>query len=170
MVKRVLYIAGLVTTLGLLGMTVPTTVQLMKIDHGLSTSLSATSKLVAVQSSIIEKNTHLKSVIDTANDMSKHLQVTRTTTDAIEQNIAKIDALNYQTLLLNRAMTQSAAQSGTSLRAISSEMSSLHEATNALAQTLQTLKQSLMQDAANLSAMEQDVRGMNAKTPGVTGG
>jgi len=169
MLKKVAYISGMVATLGLLGMTVPTTLQLMKIDHGLSNSLQATSVLVSIQTSIIQKNAHLHTVISTANDMSERLQLTLKTTRSIRQNIDAINHLNKETLELNEAMTKAAANSGGSLGSIAKEMSALYRSTSMLNQTLTSLNEAISSDARNLTAMQQDVSNMNTKTPGVTG-
>lgn len=169
MLTKLACILGMIVGAVLLVVTVPTTIQLGKMDVGLRSSLHSTSQLVSIESAVIDKNKSLKGLITTAHQMRQQLTTTENTTTQIKQNITLINQLNSVTLKLNQNIGDQAKNSAGNLGDIENSLSALDQATSRLEQTLQSLSGIVSQDKSNLAQMQAATQSMNAKVPGVLG-
>ncbi|WAH36142.1 hypothetical protein [Alicyclobacillus dauci] len=169
MLIKVVSLVAMAAMAGVLAMTVPTTFQLAKMDTGLSSSLHSTTQLVSIESSIIQKNKSLHSLIQTAHLMKAQLQVTDSVTAKLETNINTINHLNQQTLEINQSISKGANTSAQNLADIAASMSALYSATSSLSKTLQSLNGIVQGDTNNLSQMRDATAQMNSNVPGVLG-
>ncbi|KPV41977.1 hypothetical protein [Alicyclobacillus ferrooxydans] len=169
MLGKVVSSVGAVVVLGLLGMTVPTTVRLSQLDVGLRSSLHSTSQLVDVESAIIQNNKSLTTLMNTANSMNQTLRTTNQTTGQLEQNIALINKLNEQTLQINDSIGGQTKAGAAHLASIAASLHQLDGSMTNLEQTLSALGGMVQQDVGNMNQMKQAVHSMNSKVPGVAG-
>lgn len=169
MLIKVASVAAMVAIIGILAMTVPTTIQLSRLDSGLSQSLASTGKLVAVEKAVVSKNKSLGTLVTTAGDMEKNLQTTQTVTSVLNQNIASINQLNQETLSINQSIAKKSSASAQNLHQIATSMQTLGQATSSLAQTLSQLSAVVAKDAQALQEMKRATDQINAKVPGVSG-
>ena len=167
MFVKIASVTGALVVLLLLGMTVPTTVQLTKLDVGLRSSLSSTSKLVNIESTIIQKNKSLQTLVQTAASMNHSLQVTDATTAQLQKNIASINQLNADTLHINQSIGMDAKSGAANLGKIASSLQQLGSSMTSLQQSLSALDRVVHQDVSNMAQMKQATHNMNSKVPGV---
>ncbi|GMA62541.1 hypothetical protein NZD89_22450 [Alicyclobacillus fastidiosus] len=159
----------LVAAVGLLATTIPTTVQLARMDVGLRSSLHSTSQLVGIEAAVVQKNKSIGKLVETSADMEEGLQVTKQTTSSLDQNIEMINQLNQSTLSINQSISNGARASADHLASIASNMSALDTSTKGLEATLQALDGIVQQDNNSMSQMKQATASMNDKIPGVLG-
>jgi prefoldin subunit 5 len=164
---KIASVVGAIVVLGLLGMTVPTTIQLTRLDVGLRSSLSSTSKLVNIESTIIQKNKSLQTLIQTAANMNQSLQLTDATTARLQMNIASINQLNADTLHINQSIGTGAKSGAANLGKIASSLQQLGSSMSSLQQSLSALDGIVHQDVSNMDQMKQATHNMNSKVPGV---
>lgn len=169
MIFKISSLVVLVAVVGLLAMTMPTTVQLARMDVGLRSSLRSTSQLVGIETAVVQKNKSIAKLAETSADMEKGLQVTQQTTSTLEHNIELIDQLNRSTLSINQTIASGAKASADHLASIASNMTALDASTTKLEATLQTLNSIVQQDNNSMSNMKQATASMNDKIPGVVG-
>lgn len=167
MFLKIASVTGALVVLLLLGMTVPTTVQLTKLDVGLRSSLSSTSKLVNIESTIIQKNKSLQTLVQTAASMNHSLQVTDATIAQLQTNIASINQLNADTLHINQSIGTDAKSGAGNLGKIASSLQQLGGSMISLQQSLSMLDSVVHQDVSNMAQMKQATHNMNSKVPGV---
>lgn len=169
MLAKIISGVGAAVVLGLLGMTVPTTIRLSQLDVGLRSSLQSTSQLVDVESAIIQNNKSLTILMKTASSMNQTLQTTNQTTGQLEQNIALINKLNAQTLQINQSIGGETSGGAGHLASIAASLRQLDTSMTKLEQTLGSLGGMVQQDVSNMNQMKQAVHSMNSKVPGVAG-
>lgn len=169
MFSKIVIFAGAVVVLLLLGMTVPTTIQLTRLDAGLSSSLQSTSKLTGIESTIIQKNKSLQTLIDTAQQMNQKLGQTDATTKQLKHNIDSINQLNAETLHINQSIGTESHLGAQNLAQIASSLQQLDSSMTSLQESLTSLDSIVHQDVTNMNQMKQATHDMNRKVPGVTG-
>ncbi|MCI0183774.1 hypothetical protein [Sulfoacidibacillus ferrooxidans] len=169
MFLKIIGIIGILAVCGGLGLTIPTTIQLAKIDTSLNRSLRSTEQLVAVQQAVVQKNKNLDQVLTLTKQLNASLLPTVTTTSQLEKNIADIDELNQVTLHTNDEMKSSSSISGQNLGDIADYMQSLLRSINTLATSVHSLNQVVASDQTNLDQMRTATAQMDQKVPGVAG-
>lgn len=169
MILKIMSVAGIVIVLGLLATTVPTTIQLSKIDISLNRSLSSTAQLVDVQNAIIQKNKSINQVVSITKQLSNNLSQAGNITKLIHKNIIAIDQINGETLNTNLQMEGLAGNSGNNLSVILQNMKSLLGAAQSLSHSIQTLDGVVQNDNNDLNQMNAATKEMNQKIPGVAG-
>lgn len=167
MVGKVLGYLGMLVIAGVLGQTMVTTYYLAQIDQGLNSSLKSTNNLIQIQNSIVHKNQALQNVVSTTSEMAKQLTATLQQTVIIDQHIHSIDALNADTLAINRGLVTIGNQSGQTLSSVTGNMRQLTQVTQGLNNSITRLDQLIQQDRANMDLMKSYADQMNQKTPGV---
>lgn len=167
MVRKIIGYAILIGLVGALCVTGLTTISLYNIDRSLTSSLSSTRQLVAVQRAIIEKNSALGDVVSTTESMGTTLSNTLHSTQSIRNQIHLIDRLNEETLFVNQTMSRHGVKSSQQLSLIHSNLATLTSSMSSVYDTLNRLNQIISNDKSNLDRIHGDADEMNQKLPGV---
>lgn len=169
MIGKVLGYLGMLVVAGVLAQTTVTTYYLAKIDAGLHSSLQSTTDLIQIQNTIVHKNQALQGVVLTTQEMSKRLDATLKLTQIVDMHIHSIDALNADTLTINRGLVTIGDNSGQILSKVSTNTGALAQTTQDLSHSMGQLDRLIEEDRANMDQMKAYADQMNQKTPGVTG-
>ncbi|QQE78287.1 hypothetical protein [Alicyclobacillus sp. SO9] len=168
--RRLLQVLGYVVLGGMtvvLAQTVMTTVNLVRVDSGLNSSLQSTRQLVQVNHAIIRNNKALPAVVKESQQAAIQLQTTLQATQKVAQNIQAINHLNSETLAVNQQIAQTGNNNAKSLQQVVDSTKALKSSLQQVQQNLQTLKSITDADKRYLSSMRQSANTMNKKTPGV---
>ncbi|MDP9727727.1 hypothetical protein FY534_12825 [Alicyclobacillus sp. TC] len=160
--------SGTVAILAVLGVMLPTTVQLTRLNLGLNSSLRSTQQLVIAEQEIVTKNKSLPLLVQTAEKMTQRIEATVTETGAIHDNIVRINQLNSDVLAMNQAMMSPTGESAATLAKVNANLLAITEAAQQMQQSVASLDQVLGQDASNLSQIETATQTMNQKVPEVS--
>lgn len=167
---RLLRSAGYVALAGLavaLVQSTMTTLNLVKVDGGLHSSLASTKQLVQINQAIIRNNASLPSVVARAKQASGQLQTVLAETSHIHSHIQAINQLNADTLHTNMQMSSVAGGTGQSLQSVVKDTQSLKSYLEQVQGDLRALKAITDTDKRYLDSMKQSADTMNKKTPGV---
>lgn len=168
--RRLLKVLGYVILGGMtvaLAQTLMTTVNLVRVDSGLNSSLKSTRELVQLNHAIIHNNQSLPQVVKESKQASHQLKTTLLATNKVAQNIKAINKLNSKTLGLNQEIAHSGTNNAQSLQQIVDSTKALKSSLQQVKQNLQTLKSITDADRQYLNSMRQSANTMNKKTPGV---